>query len=145
MTAFGGAPLAPSTRGFAPPSVSQRCSTSICYLFENYCNLLLQFAKKIQEKQTVNIDEYISMFLASDESEDSWEFETVKELVYKFLYFSFNSDTKTVLELMNRKTSETKSYCVSDEFSPDEAKVINAFLNWNYVPKNEFVLNLISS
>ena len=43
-TAFGGAPLAPSTRGFAPPSVSQRCSTSICYLFENYCNLLLQFA-----------------------------------------------------------------------------------------------------
>lgn len=101
--------------------------------------------KKIQEKQTVNIDEYISMFLASDESEDSWEFETVKELVYKFLYFSFNSDTKTVLELMNRKTSETKSYCVSDEFSPDEAKVINAFLNWNYVPKNEFVLNLISS
>ena len=46
-TAFGGAPLAPSTRGFAPPSVSQRCSTSICYLFENYCNLLLQFAKKI--------------------------------------------------------------------------------------------------
>ena len=45
-TAFGGAPLAPSTRGFAPPSVSQRCSTSICYLFENYCNLLLQFAKR---------------------------------------------------------------------------------------------------
>ena len=101
--------------------------------------------KKIQEKQTVNIDEYISMFLVSEESEDSWEFETVKELVYKFLYFSFNSDTKTVLELMNRKTSETKSYCVSDEFTPDEAKIINAFLNWNYVPKNEFVLNLISS
>ena len=47
MTAFGGAPLAPSTRGFAPPSVSQRCSTSICYLFENYCNLLLQFAKEL--------------------------------------------------------------------------------------------------
>ena len=50
-TAFGGAPLAPSTRGFAPPSVSQRCSTSICYLFENYCNLLLQFASpKLFEK-----------------------------------------------------------------------------------------------
>ena len=46
---------------------------------------------------------------------------------------------------MNRKTSETKSYCVSEEFTPDEAKIINAFLNWNYVPKNEFVLNLISS
>ena len=44
MTACGGAPLATSTRGFAPPSVSQRSSTSICYLFENYCNLLLQFA-----------------------------------------------------------------------------------------------------
>lgn len=101
--------------------------------------------KKIQGKQTVNIDEYISIFLNSDESEDSWEFEIVKELIYKFLYFSFNSDTKTVLELMNRKTSESKTYCVSDEFTPDEAKIINAFLNWNYVPKNEFVLNLISS
>ena len=101
--------------------------------------------KKIQEKQTVNIDEYISMFLTSDESENCWEFESVKELVYKFLYFSFNSDTQTVLELMNRKSFESRSYCVSDEFTPDEAKIINAFLNWNYVPKNEFVLNLISS
>ncbi len=101
--------------------------------------------KKIQGKQTVNIDEYISMFLESGESEDAWQFETVKELVYKFLYFTFNSDTKTVLELMNRKTFENKTYCVSDEFTPDEAKIINAFLNWNYVPKNEFVLNLISS
>ena len=101
--------------------------------------------KNIQEKQTVNIDEYIALFLTSGECEASWEFETVKELVYKFLYFSFNSDTKTVLELMNRRTSETKSYCVSDEFTPDEAKIINAFLNWHYVPKNEFVLNLISS
>jgi len=101
--------------------------------------------KKIQGKQTVNIDEYISTFLESGESEESWEFEKIKELVYKFLYFTFNSDTKTVLELMNRKTSENKTYCVSDEFTPDEAKIINAFLNWNYVPKNEFVLNLISS
>ena len=101
--------------------------------------------KKIQGKQAVNIDEYISLFLDSGESEDSWDFDLVKELVYKFLYFSFNSDTKTVLELMNRKTSENKSYCVSDEFTPDEAKIINAFLNWNYVSKNEFVLNLISS
>lgn len=101
--------------------------------------------KKIQEKQTVNIDEYVSKFLESEESENSWEFDTVKELIYRFLYFSFNSDTRTVLDLMNRKTTETKLYCVSDEFTPDEAKIINAFLNWNYVPKNEFVLNLISS
>lgn len=101
--------------------------------------------KNIQEKQTVNIDDYISKFLESDECEDSWEFSTVKELIYEFLYFSFNSDTQTVLELMNRKIPETKAYCVSDEFTPDEAKIINAFLNWNYEPKNEFVLNLISS
>ena len=39
--------MAPSTRGFAPPSVSQRRSISTCYVFENYCNLLLQFAKRI--------------------------------------------------------------------------------------------------
>ena len=35
--------LLPSTRGFAPPSGNQRGSTLICYVFENYCNLILQF------------------------------------------------------------------------------------------------------
>ena len=101
--------------------------------------------KSIQIQQTVNIDDYISRFLESDENESAWNFEIVKELIYKFLYFSFNSDAKTVLDLMNRQKTETKSYCVNDEFTPDEAKIINAFLNWDYVPKNEFVLHLISS
>lgn len=101
--------------------------------------------KKIQGKQTVNVDDYILKFLESSMSEETWEFACVKNLIYKFLYFSFNSDRKTVLELMNRKLTEPGTYCVSDEFSPDEAKIINAFLNWNYPPKNEFVLNLISS
>jgi len=45
-TAFVGAPLAPEGRGEVPPFGSQRCSTSICYLFENYCNLLLHFAQE---------------------------------------------------------------------------------------------------
>lgn len=101
--------------------------------------------KKIQGKQTVNVDDYILKFLASPESEDNWDFDIIKDLIYKFLYFTFNSDTKTVLELMNRTVPNSKAYCVSDEFTPDEAKIINAFLNWDYTPKNEFVLNLISS
>ena len=44
-TTWHHAALPPSTRGFAPPSGNQRCSTLICYVFENYCNLILQFAK----------------------------------------------------------------------------------------------------
>ena len=139
--AFSDAELISAIKKDSDDIIINRCTDPV----NNTYQLQPEAFKKIQEKQTVNIDEYISMFLTSDESEDSWEFETVKELVYKFLYFSFNSDTKTVLELMNRRTSETKSYCVSDEFTPDEAKIINAFLNWNYVLKNEFVLNLISS
>ena len=43
-TALGGAPLAPSGRGFAPPSMNQCYATAICYVSENDCNLLLQFA-----------------------------------------------------------------------------------------------------
>ncbi len=40
-----GAPqLTHSTRGFAPPSVPQLRSSTVCYVFDNYCNLLLQFA-----------------------------------------------------------------------------------------------------
>lgn len=139
--AFSDSELLSAIKKYSDDIIINTCTDPV----NNTYQLQPEAFKKIQEKQTVNIGEYISMFLASEESEDSWEFETVKELVYKFLYFSFNSDTKTVLELMNRKTSETKSYCVSDEFTPDEAKIINAFLNWNYVPKNEFVLNLISS
>ena len=34
--------LLPSTLGFATPSGNQRGSTLICYIFENYCNLILQ-------------------------------------------------------------------------------------------------------
>lgn len=101
--------------------------------------------KKIEEKQTVNIDDYIKQFISFSENEIDKDFNNIKELIYKFLYFSFNSDTKTVLELMNQKNSDTNQYCVNKEFTPDEAKIINAFLNWDYAPKNEFILNLISA
>ena len=43
-TTWHRAALVTSTRGFAPHSGNQRSSTLICYLFENYCNLILQFA-----------------------------------------------------------------------------------------------------
>ena len=39
--------VASSTRGFAPPSGNQRCSTLVRYIFENYCNLILQHDEKI--------------------------------------------------------------------------------------------------
>lgn len=100
--------------------------------------------KKIQMNQTVNLDNYIIEFLSSDGEKD-WKLEEVKDLIYRFLYFSFNTDTKTVLELMNKNIPNIKTSPVGDEFSPEEAKIINAFLNWDYTPKNEFVLNLISS
>lgn len=98
--------------------------------------------KKIQMNQTVNLDNYIIEFLSSDGEKD-WKLEEVKDLIYRFLYFSFNTDTKTVLELMNKNIPNIKTSPVGDEFSPEEAKIINAFLNWDYTPKNEFVLNLI--
>ena len=82
MTACGGAPLAPSTRGFAPPSVSQRASTSICYLFENYCNLLLQFAKGSVSSNCSYIIPHFSRFV--NRLELSFEMQNADEV-------SFNS------------------------------------------------------
>lgn len=46
---------------------------------------------------------------------------------------------------MDKSCTDKKEYCVAKEFSSDEAALINEFLNWDYKPKNEFILNLISS
>ena len=100
--------------------------------------------EKIRNKQSSNIDEFIKIFLSENTSVDI-PFEDTKELIYKFLYYTFNSDTKTVLELLNKEYNNEKEMSVTDVFSVEESEVINKFLNWDNKGKNEYILNMISA
>lgn len=66
-------------------------------------------------------------------------------MIYRFLYNTFNAEKNTVLELMNYCDSKTVDSVIDTKFDPDQSRVINDFLNWDYKPKNEFILNLIAS
>lgn len=104
--------------------------------------------QKEKTRQTDNIDNYILKFIEFQKSDgnDNLEFEETKKTIYDFLYFTFNSDTKTVLELIDKKrVTDQTEYKVDSSFTPEQARVINNFLNWDNSDKNVFVLNLISA
>lgn len=101
--------------------------------------------QKISLSQDVNIELYLTEFLKLSPDLFEFSFEDAKNIIYKFIYITFNSDTQTLLELMDKSYTDKKDYCIAKEFSSDEAALINEFLNWDYKPKNEFILNLISS
>lgn len=114
------------------------------YLVDNLYSITPLEYEKIKGKQNSSIDEFIQHFLSENTSVDI-SFEDTKDLIYKFLYYTFNSDTKTVLELLNKEYNHEKETSVTDEFSVEESEVINKFLNWDNKSKNEYILNMISA
>lgn len=101
--------------------------------------------QKISLRQQVNIDQHLSSFIDAFPDYSLFTFESAKDIIYRFIYITLNSDTQTLLELMDIQIKEKKEYCITKEFNSDEAIFINEFLNWDNKPKNEFILNLISS
>jgi hypothetical protein len=101
--------------------------------------------QKISLSQDVTIELYLTEFLKLNPDSFEFSFDDAKNIIYKFIYITFNSDAQTLLELMNKSCTDKKDYCMAKEFSSAEAALINEFLNWDYKPKNEFILNLISS
>ena len=101
--------------------------------------------QKISLRQQVNIDQHLASFIKSFPAYSLFTFESAKDIIYRFIYITLNSDTQTLLELMDIQIKEKKEYCITKEFNSDEAIFINEFLNWDNKPKNEYVLNLISS
>lgn len=118
-------------------------------VYDNNDDVLNQYTinpaeyEKMKNLESVNIDKFIRIFIENSQCE--YDFDTLKELIYKFLYNTFNADKNTVLELMNFCNSSDTDGNLDIKFEPDEARIINDFLNWDYKPKNEFVLNLIAS
>ncbi len=113
------------------------------YVESLYC-LTPEEYQKLKEKQKTNIDVFIKKFLNENKLIEL-SFDETKDLVYRFLYFTFNSDAKTVLKLLNKTEKNEEEYCVSDEFNSSESALINAFLNWDNPGKNEYILNMISA
>lgn len=104
--------------------------------------------QKQKSKQVVRIDDYIDAFIKEykEIDEKPLNLEETKKIIYDFLYFTFNSDVQTVFKLIDiKQVEDNKEYCVSETFTPEEAKIINTFLNWDNASKNEFVLNLIAA
>lgn len=66
--------------------------------------------QKQENKKNTNIDDYISAFIKEHESLDdsSLTLDEVKKIIFKFLYFTFNSDAQTVLGLIDKSRVEEK-------------------------------------
>lgn len=105
--------------------------------------------QKMERKVQPSIEEYVGEFISVYDhlGEKPLEPTAVKRLIYEFLYRTFDSDAKAILELIDRnhKAGKGGSYNISPEFTLDEKKIINSFLDWDYEPKNDFILRLISA
>ena len=117
-------------------------------LYNEYQLTLEEYQKETAKDDcAVNIDNFISDFIeVRREKGEDLDFDETKKTIYDFLYFTFNSDAQTVLELIDKnRVTEKTEYSVDESFTPEQARTINNFLNWKHQKKNEFVLNMISS
>ena len=118
------------------------------HLYNEYQLTLEEYQKETAKDDcAVNIDNFISDFIeVRREKGEDLDFKETKKNIYDFLYFTFNSDAQTVLELIDKsRVTKKTEYSVDESFTPEKARTINNFLNWKNHKKNEFVLNMISS
>lgn len=88
-------------------------------------------------------DEVIGLFVSKMKEEgEEISLEKFKNLLHVFLYEVFNSNKETLLLFLNKKTI-SQDEKMSD-FTPDERRIINAFLNWENQKKDLLVYKTIS-
>lgn len=108
------------------------------------CRITPNFYEKIEKTETNTIENIISIFLTESNYVSIVDLENCREIILRFLYYTFNNDVKTVLNLMN-KNSKYEVEFPKQDFTAEEATLINCFLNWNNQEKNEMILNLVSA
>ena len=84
-------------------------------------------------------------FATKFEDECCYSTEEIKTIVMRYIYYVFNSDSNTVLSLMNYKGEKLIRETPPEHFNEDEKTLLNMFLNWNDKEKNQFIYNAISS
>lgn len=97
----------------------------------------------IKSKLTANsIDQFITLF---KESYTEYESINLSDLIYRFLYYTINSNQDSFLRLLNKpKNFDITPHVNSQYFNIDERKIINNFLNWENDDKNKAIFDIIS-
>ena len=67
--------------------------------------------------------------------------ETIEKALLSYLYFCFNSNVNNLLMLLNRTE---KSIQFSDDFSNEDIKIIEVFIEWDNNEKNEFIYKTVA-
>lgn len=108
-------------------------------------NLFISLSNKrkatIDKKvKTKNIDFFIDKF-----SEDFNGRESIKKLVYDFLYHMFSVNTASFQKLINKDKDITDIISIQDlNYSDEEINLINDFLNWDNEEKNKCIFDISS-
>lgn len=100
--------------------------------------------KKLQDTHQINMVIMISeKFLDVNKELDITAY-TLSNLLTKFFYFVFNSNTNIILSLMKKENYIFEKLCTDDIFTNDEKVLINRFLAWENIEKDHFVYKTIS-
>ena len=108
---------------------------------KRYFSLLDQTVNKYRENEKNNrLDIIINKYLEKKEGISTDEF---KELLLKFLYNTFNTNKETLLLFLkgNSLNISQSQHC---DFTEEQKSILNDFLNWDNVEKNELVFGAAS-
>lgn len=88
-----------------------------------------------------SIDKFISDFSLKKSIQN----ESLLDLMYRFLYYTINNNQSSFLRLLNSKDKiELPSIPTDTNFSLDERKLINEFLNWDNDDKNKALFDILT-
>lgn len=89
-----------------------------------------------------SIDQFIATF---KKNHKEYESINVSDLIYRFLYYTINSNQDSFLKLLNKsKNFDITPLIQPQHFNIEERKIINHFLNWDDDEKNKAIFDIIS-
>lgn len=68
----------------------------------------------------------------------------IQDLLYRFIYESLNSNVEIIMELLKRQYNSDFFDKKNSDYSEEEKKIINDFLEWDNNEKNEILFKIIS-
>ena len=96
------------------------------------------------KSERANSDKFtkiIELFLDANKDKYSIKKSSMLDLIYKFIYHKFNENLEEIEAILNNKISEESSY---EDFSNEEASIINDFLAFENEEKDRLIYNCIS-
>lgn len=97
--------------------------------------------QKADSKCSDKLNILITQFIENCEEIDSWKEADIHRIIYKFLYSTFEENTHILRQMIDANYSDAVDGAV---FPPEEKELINLFLQWDNVDKNNFVFHAIA-